>query len=231
MLLGLLVAGAVGVVLLRGLFTRSHIKILILTVTLITIVTELTGALSFGDRGFLLFAPLLGILYLVPLAAIERLRPRFGMAAALFMIVLFMFSAGIGFWASSYAPTGLYTRGADVSMESGRPLSWPATASFLSYSTEQNCILTNEIYVTSLGVPIQEWNVTSLVGNVPVQPQCLVVVYQGLFSAVNSNVSSFGFGEPYYPYSAFSANAFYDGLNKNNDIIFSTGQQTIYYYL
>jgi len=231
MLLGLLVAGAVGVVLLRGLFTRTHIKILILTVTLITVVTELSGALSFGDRGFLLFAPLLGILYLVPLAAMERLRPRFGTAAALFIIVLFMFSAGIGFWASSYAPTGLYTRGADVSMESGRPLSWPATASFLSYSTGQNCVLTNEIYVTSLIVPIQEWNITSLVGDAPVQPRCLVVVYQGLFSAVNSNVSSFGFGEPYYPYSAFSANAFYDGLNKNNDIIFSTGQQTIYYYL
>jgi hypothetical protein len=231
MLLGLLIAGAIGVVLLRGLFTRVHVKILILTVTLITVVTELSGALSFGDRGFLLFAPLLGVLYLVPLAGIGRLRPGLGKLAALLIIILFMFSAGIGFWASSYAPTGLYTHGADPSIESGRPLTWPAVASYLSFSGGQNCILTNEIYVTSLSVPVQEWNITTLVGNAPIQPRCLVIVYQGLFSAVNSNVSSFGFGEPYYPYSTFSPNAFYSGLNKNGDIVFSTGEETIYYNL
>jgi hypothetical protein len=154
-----------------------------------------------------------------------------GKLAALLIIILFMFSAGIGFWASSYAPTGLYTHGADPSIESGRPLTWPAVASYLSFSGGQNCILTNEIYVTSLSVPVQEWNITTLVGNAPIQPRCLVIVYQGLFSAVNSNVSSFGFGEPYYPYSTFSPNAFYSGLNKNGDIVFSTGEETIYYNL
>jgi hypothetical protein len=231
MLLGLLVIGAIGVVLLPRLFTRVHVKILILTVTLITVVTELSGALSFGDRGFLLFAPLLGVLYLVPLEGVGRLRPGFGKAAALFIIILFMFSAGIGFWASSYAPTGLYTHGADPSLDSGRPLTWPAVASYLTFSGSQNCILTNEIYATSLSVSVQEWNITTVVGDVPVQPRCLVIVYQGLYSAVNSNVSSFGFGEPYYPYTTFSPNAFYSGLNKNSDIVFSTGKETIYYQL
>ena len=228
-LLGLVVVGAIGVVLLRGLFRRVHVKILILTVTLISVVTELSGALSFGDRAFLLFAPLLGVLYLIPLAWIGRLRPSFGKVAALLIIALFMFSAGIGFWASSYAPTGLYTQGADPSIASGRPLTWPAIASYLSYSGKQDCILTNEIYTTSLSIPVQEYNITSLVGNTPVRPRCLVIIDQGLYSAVNSNVSSFGFGEPYFPYSTFSPSAFYSGLNKNSNMIFSTGEQTIYY--
>jgi hypothetical protein len=230
-LLGLLVAGAVGFILLRGLFRRDHVKILILTVVLITVLTELSGALSFGDRAFLLFAPLLGVVYLVPLVGIGRLRPTFGKVAALLIIALFMFSAGIGFWASSYAPTGLYTQGADPSIASGRPLTWQAGASYLSFSGRQDCILTNEIYTTSLSVPIQEYNITWLVGNVPVRPKCLVIIYQGLFSAVNSNVSSFGFGEPYFPYTAFSPSAFYSGVSQKGDIIFSTGEETMYYYL
>jgi hypothetical protein len=231
LLLGLLVAGAAGVVLFRGLFSRVHVKILILTVVVITLLTELSGALSFGDRAFLLFAPLLGLLYLVPLEGIRRLRPKFGKVAALLMIAIFMFSAGVGFWASSYAPTGLYTQGADPSIASGRPLTWPAVASYLSYSGRQDCILTNEIYTTSLSVPVQEYNITSLVGNAPVRPRCLVVIYEGLYSAVNSNVSSFGFGEPYFPYSTFSPSRFYSGLNNNSDIVFSSGEETIYYQL
>jgi hypothetical protein len=231
LLLGLLLAGAVGVVLFRGLFSRIHLRILILTVVLITLLTELSGALSFGDRAFLLFAPLLGLLYLVPLEGIRRFKPRFEKVAAILMIAIFMFSAGIGFWASSYAPTGLYAQGADLSIASGRPLTWPAVASYLSYSGRQECILTNEIYTTSLSIPVQEYNITSLVGNTPVQPGCLVVIYQGLYSAVNSNVSSFGFGEPYFPYSTFSPSRFYSSLNNNSDIIFSTKAETIYFHL
>jgi hypothetical protein len=231
LLLGLLLAGAVGVVLFRGLFSRIHVRILILTVVLITLLTELSSALSFGDRAFLLFAPLLGLLYLVPLEGIRRFRPRLGKVAAILIVAIFMFSAGIGFWASSYAPTGLYTQGADPSIASGRPLTWPAVASYLSYAGRQDCILTNEIYTTSLSVPVQEYNITSLVGNAPVRPRCLVVIYERLYSAVNSNVSSFGFGEPYFPYSTFSPSGFYSGLNNNSDIIFSTGAETIYYHL
>jgi hypothetical protein len=57
-----------------------------------------------------------------------------------------------------------------------------------------------------------------------------VVVYPGLFSAANLNVSQFGFGEPYVPYRGFSPGAFYAHLYNNTDRIFSTGEETIYYY-
>jgi hypothetical protein len=90
--------------------------------------------------------------------------------------------------------------------------------------------LTNEIYATSLSVPVGEWNVTKLIGSVAPKPGCLVVVYPGLFSAANLNVSQFGFGEPYVPYRGFSPGAFYAHLYNNTDRIFSTGEETIYYY-
>jgi hypothetical protein len=93
----------------------------------------------------------------------------------------------------------------------------------------QDCILTNEIYTTSLSIPVQEHNITSLIGNTPARPRCLVIIDQGLYSTVNSNVSSFGFAEPYFPYSTFSPSAFYRDLNKNSNMILSTGEQTIYY--
>jgi hypothetical protein len=43
-------------------------------------------------------------------------------------------------------------------------------------------------------------------------------------------VSQFGFGEPYVPYRGFSPGAFYAHLYNNTDRIFSTGEETIYYY-
>jgi hypothetical protein len=43
-------------------------------------------------------------------------------------------------------------------------------------------------------------------------------------------VSQFGFGEPYVPYRGFSPGAFYAHLYNNADRVFSTGEETIYYY-
>ena len=229
-LLGLFLAGVAAVFLIRTLFRRAHVKFLILTVTLIAVLTEVSGALSFGDRAFLLFAPILGAVYLASLIFVGSLRPRLGMIVAVFLMALLMFPAGIGFWASSYAPTSLYTQGADPSVASGRPLEWPVVASYLSFSGKSSCILTNEIYATSLSVPVQEWNVTKLIGNVAPAPGCLVVVYSGLFSAANLNVSLYGFGEPYFPYRGFSPGAFYGHLYNNTDRVFSTGEETFYYY-
>jgi hypothetical protein len=229
-LAGLLLTGGAAVVLIPSLVRRVHVKILILTMALITAATEVSGALSFGDRAFLLFAPLLGILYLAGLIIVGSLKPRLGMVVAVFLMAMLMFTAGIGFWASSYAPTTLYSQGADPSSASGRPLSWPVLASYLSFSGRPNCVLTNEIYATSLSVPVGEWNVTKLIGSVAPKPGCLVVVYPGLFSDANLNVSQFGFGEPYVPYRGFSPGAFYAHLYNNTDRVFSTGEETIYYY-
>jgi hypothetical protein len=229
-LAGLLLTGGAAVVLIPSLVRRVHVKILILTMALITAATEVSGALSFGDRAFLLFAPLLGILYLAGFIIVGWLKPRLGMVVAVFLMALLMFTAGIGFWASSYAPTALYSQGADPSSAGGRPLTWAAAASYLSFSNNPKCVLTNEIYVTSLSVPVGEWNITKLIGSVAPKPGCLVVVYPGLFSAANLNVSQFGFGEPYVPYRGFSPGAFYAHLYNNADRVFSTGEETIYYY-
>ncbi len=228
--LGLLLAGLAMLVLVPILVRRAHVKILLLTVALIIVVTEFSEALNFGDRAFLLFAPLIGFLTFVPLIVLGSRWPKPSKVAAVSLVVLLMFSIGVGFWGSSFAPTGLYVQGANPSLASGRPVTWPGVASYLSFSGRQDCILTNEIYVTSMSIPVEEWNISKVIGNVPPTPGCLVEVYTSLFSAVNSNGSSFGFDEPYTPYHGFSPSEFYNHLYNNTDRIFSTREATIYYY-
>jgi hypothetical protein len=77
---------------------------------------------------------------------------------------------------------------------------------------------------------LEEWNISKLIGNVPPAQGCLVVVYTGLFSAANSNGTSFGFDEPYRPYRGFSRDLFYNHLYNETDRIFSSKEATIYYY-
>jgi hypothetical protein len=228
--LGLLLAGVAALIVVPTLVRRAHVKILLLTLAAITVFTEFSGALNFGDRALLLFAPLIGFLTLAPLIVLGSRWPKLGKVVTVSLMILLMFAAGVGFWGSSYAPTGLYVQGAYPSSASGRPLTWPGVASYLSYSGRQDCILTNEIYMTSMSIPVDEWNISTMIGNVRPMPDCLVVVYPGLFSAVNSNVSAFGFGEPYAPYHGFSPSAFYNHLYNNTDRIFSTREATIYYY-
>ena len=228
--LGLLLAGVAALVIVPSLVRRAHVKIMLLTLSVIIVATEFSGALNFGDRALLLFAPLIGFLTLAPLIVVGSRWPKLSKVLIVSMMILLMFSAGVGFWGSSFAPTGLYVQGANPSSMSGRPLTWPGVASYLSFSGRQDCILTNEIYMTSMSVPVDEWNISGMIGNVRPAPGCLVVVYPGLYSTVNSNVSSFGFGEPYIPYRGFSPNAFYNHLYNNTDRIFSTREAAIYYY-
>jgi len=228
--LGLLLAGMAVLVLVPALVRRAHLKILLLTVAMVTIVTEFSGALNFGDRSLLLFAPLVGFFTIAPLTVIGSHWPRLGKVVVFSLMIMLMFTVGVGFWASSYAPTALYVQGADSSLASGRPVTWPGVASYMSFSGRQDCILTNEIYMTSMSIPVEKWNISKMIGNVPPTPGCLVVVYPGLFSAVNANASSFGFGEPYTPYNGFSPNVFYNHVYNDTDRIFSTREATIYYY-
>jgi len=228
--LGLLLAGLAVLILVPALVRRAHLKILLLTVALITVVTEFSGALNFGDRSLLLFAPLVGFFTIAPLTVLGARWPRISKVVIVVLMIMFVFNVGVGFWGSSYAPTGLYDQGSDISLTSGRPVTWPGVASYMSLSGKQHCILTNEIYMTSMSIPVEEWNISKMIGNVRPTPGCIVVVYPGLFSAVNSNVSSFGFGEPYTPYNGFSPSTFYNHLYNNTDRIFSTREATIYYY-
>jgi hypothetical protein len=228
--LGLLLAGLAMLVLVPILVRRAHVKILLLTAALIIVVTEFSEALNFGDRAFLLFAPLIGFLTFVPLIVLGSRWPKPSRVAAVSLVVLLMFSIGVGFWGSSFAPTGLYLQGANPSLASGRPVTWPGVASYLSFSGKQDCIFTNEIYVTSMSIPLEEWNISKVIGNEPPTPGCLVEVYPSLFSAVNSNGSSFGFDEPYTPYHGFSPSVFYNHIYNHTNRIFSTREATIYYY-
>lgn len=231
--LGLLLTGLLMLVLVPTLVRRAHVKILLLTVAVVIVVTEFSEALNFGDRAFLLFAPLIGFLTFVPLVILGYRWHNPSRVAAVSLLVLLMLSQGLGFWGSSYAPTGLYVQGTDPSLASGRPLTWSGVASYLSFSDKPDCILTNEIYVTSLGIPVEEWNISKLIGNVPSTPGCLVVVYPHLFSAPGENASSFGFDDPYKPYQGFSRISFYNHLYNDTDRIFSTNevnQASIYYY-
>ena len=229
--LGLLLAGIVTILLGYSIVKRAHLRVLLLTVATIAPVTALSHGLSYGDRAFTLLGPLIGILLLAPLILVGLRRALLGKMMAISITVLLMLSVGLGFWASSYAPTGLYTYGADPSSASGRPLSWPAVASYMSFSGNEHCILTNEIYVTSLSVPVSEWNITKIIGVVRIEPGCLAIVYNGLYSTVNANISSFGFTEPYIPYAGFSPRVFYDGLGTNSDRVFDSGEETTYFYL
>src|SRR2546425_11536890 len=145
--LGLLLAGLAMLVLVPILVRRAHVKILLLTVAFIIVATEFSEALNFGDRAFLLFAPLIGFLTFVPLIVLGSRWPKPSKVAAVSLVVLLMFSIGVGFWGSSFAPTGLYVQGANPSLASGRPVTWPGVASYLSFSAKQDRILTHEICV------------------------------------------------------------------------------------
>ncbi|HMB67574.1 MAG TPA: hypothetical protein VKM96_06470, partial [Candidatus Bathyarchaeia archaeon] len=174
--LGLLLAGLAALILVPALVRRAHLKILLLTVAVITVVTEFSGALNFGDRALLLFAPLIGFFTIAPLTVLGSRWPRLGKAVVVSLMIMLVFAAGVGLWASSYAPTGLYMQGADPSTASGRPVTWPGVASYLSLSGRQDCILTNEIYVTSMSIPVDEWNISKMIGNARPTAGCLVVV-------------------------------------------------------
>src|SRR5207245_11328904 len=115
-------------------------------------------------------------LVFVPLIILGYRWAKPSMVAAVSLMVLLMLSLGLGFWGSSYAPTGLYVQGTNTSLASGRPLVWPGVASFLSFSGKPDCILTNEMYVTSMGMPVEEWNISKVMGNVPPTAGCFVVV-------------------------------------------------------
>lgn len=229
--LGLLLAGIATILLRHSIVKRAHLRVLLLAVATIAPLTALSHGLSYGDRAFTLLGPLIGILLFAPLVLVGLRHLPLGRVMAASITVLLMLSVGLGFWASSYAPTGLYTYGADSSSASGRPLSWPAVASYMAFSRNESCILTNEIYVTSLSVPVSEWNITKLVGVVRVERGCLVIVYNGQYSAVNANISSFGFNEVYIPYPGFSPPAFYGSLATHSDRVFDTGEETIHYFL
>ena len=143
------------------------------------------------------------------------------------MTGLLMVSIALGFWGSSYAPVYLYSSTVSPAAFGEHPLSWPAIQSYLSYSSNQSCILTNEIYVTSLAISTLYYNHTTLIGDVYPTSGCIAVVY---FSLASFNSSSYLI-EPGPSLPGFSYDSFQSTLNSSAaDITFETSNATIYYF-
>src|SRR5205807_2326267 len=84
--------------------------------------------------------PLVGFFTIATLTVLGSRWPKLGKVAVVSLMIMLVSAVGVGFWASSYAPTGLYVQGSDISLASGRPVTWPGVASYLSFSGKQDCI-------------------------------------------------------------------------------------------
>ncbi|GEM_PF-2433069 len=236
--LALIFAGTMAVIVGYRML-RSNVSITLIGTMIITVLTEVVSQLNFGDRAFLLFAPLIGVVGLLSLMMVGQHKLPLAKIAFMLVLVLFMLTISLGFWGSSYAPVQLFEPGYSPTASSGRPLAWPQVIYYLTYvnNSRSSFILTNEIHVTSLAVPVDLWNKTRLVGDITLQPGFVVVMFSGLNSTMTNNASYFGFSEPYHPYPkfyshpAFSYREFYNELNISSDVVFSTQNVTIYYYL
>jgi hypothetical protein len=239
-LLALLGVGAL-VLIIRPtiLGKRLMIVAILLSIGVATIVTEAFRTLNFGDRAFLTFAPILACFVVMPVAAMTYLNPKVGKIGALVLMFFFLFSIGLGFWGSSYAPVFLYSNQASAYSYGEHPLNWEQVGNYMNYATSSNtnsaprCILTNEIYVTSLAIPTQWLNRTYTFPNIRIAPGYVSIIYDSLTHFNDSYVS-----EPLVPYKAtnpqqqnFSDSALSNTLSNNSDLIFSGGNTTIYFTL
>lgn len=236
-LLGLLVLGTVVLIVRpRILGKRLLIAAILFAIGVVTLVTEVSRTLNFGDRAFLTFAPILACFMILPVAVIVSRKPSLGKLGGIVILMFFMISVGLGFWGSSYAPTFLYSNHASAYAFGEHPQDWQQVSNYMNYpvslgtSTNQTCILTNEVYVTSLVLPVQELGVTYPFTDIRARPGCVAIIFDTLTHFNSSYVS-----EPYNPYSAtpylasFSDNTLTNILSNESDLVFDGGNATIYY--
>jgi hypothetical protein len=235
-LVTLLVLGTL-IILFRPSILKNFLLItMLLGIASITLLTVVIPAINLGDRAFLLFGPLLGVVVTIPFLLLEGLSKISARITAIVTCILLLLSAGIGFWGGSYAPVELYQQGSSVSLAGARPTGWTSVADYLNHSEKPTCIVSNEIYVTSLSVSISLWNVTNLIGNNRIGPDCIAIVYWNLEFNEFQNISSLGFGEPLHPYSglkkseSYNSTVFYNLLETRTDSVFDSGFSAIYYY-
>lgn len=219
----------------RILGKSSIIVPIVLSVGMVTIITEAFQALNFGDRAFLTFAPILACFLVMPVTAMVYLNARVGKAGSILLMCFFLFTIGVGFWGSSYAPVFLYSNSASAYSFGEHPTDWQQVAAYFNYGTSSNnttppCILTNEIYVTSLVVPLNELGITYPFPDIRARPGCIAIIYDSLTHFNDSYIT-----EPFSPYTnttslpAFSSSAFSNTLNNDSDLIFDGGNATVYY--
>jgi hypothetical protein len=214
----------------------SVIAPIVLSVGIVTIITEAFQALNFGDRAFLTFAPILACFLVMPVAAMVYLDARVGKAGGILLMCFFLFSIGLGFWGSSYAPVFLYSNTSSAYAFGEHPTNWQQVANYVNYvapsgnNSTLRCVLTNEIYVTSLVVPLSELGFTYPYPDIRAQPGCIAIIYNTLTHFNDSYIS-----EPLSPYTntsslpAFSDSAFSNTLSNESDLVFNGGNITVYY--
>jgi hypothetical protein len=240
----LLALVAIGTLLLfirpRIFGTRLLIPATLLSVAVVSLVTEVSHVLNFGDRSFLTFAPILACFVIMPVAAIASRKLRLAKLGGILILFLFLFSVGLGFWGSTYAPIFLYSSRQSPYAFGEHPTNWDQVAAYMRYSTGSSsnssspgCILTNEVWVTSLVLPVQELKSAYPFPNIRTHAGCITIIYQTLLYFNSSSISP----EPYLPYKntsllpAFSDAKFFDVLGNQSDLIFNGGNNTIYYTL
>jgi hypothetical protein len=231
--LGLVALGTL-VLFVRPSFLGRMTTILLLSIIVVTIPFELFGALNFNDRPFLTFSTFLGLIAVIPLVALTRYKISIAKVGAVIIVLLFLSTAALGFWGSSYAPAYLYSNATSPSALGEHPTNWPAVASYMNYdaalSSSHSCIVSNEMYVTSLALPLASFIHTFPYTDIRIAPGCLGIIYESP-SSFNSSI----YAEPYHPYNRapglprFSYNAFVDRMSKS-DVIFATENVTIYYF-
>jgi hypothetical protein len=239
-LLALVALGAVVLVVRPSILGKRPLVVgTLFSIGIVTVLTEASGALNFGDRAFNTFAPILGCFVFIPIAALALRKVNVARLLGVVILVVFLFTVGLGFWGSSYAPMFLYSKNSSAYSYGGHPTNWPQVAAYMNFATGSsnnatlNCILTNEVYVTSLTVPIQKLPYTYPFTDVRTRPGCVVIVFDTL---LHFNSSSY-ISQPYAPYKntstlpAFSDNRFSATLANASDLVFNGGNATIYYVL
>jgi hypothetical protein len=224
LIVGLLVVGAILLILLPNIFRNQAVSAVLFSIVITTVATTLLGGISLNDRSYLLFAPLLAAIIMLPIFFAQSIKIKSSKPTAVVLSLIFIFSVGLGFWGASYAPVQMYEQGIHSSVLGQRPITWPQVATYLSSSDPgPTCILTNEIYVTSLSIPVSDWNVTNYFANHKAVAGCIVILY----SVTNS--SNFGFGEPIYSYQGFQNSNFSAQLSSTN-LVFAMASADIYYF-
>lgn len=175
--------------------------------------TAFLGSFFQGYYGLTLLTVLDAIVCITPfiyLATRSKTSARIG---ALSVIVLFVSIGFLGFWGNSFAPAYIFDKSISAPSLGEHPTTWSIASSFMENRTSSDCIVTNEVYVTSLGLPIGELNSLYGLWNVPLRSGCVVIDYPLL------NASSSYISEVVDPYQGFSYSRTYSQLSQSDTIL------------
>ena len=218
----LLPAGVAMLLLKPKIIRKLAFAVVLVLVGLISLVGVAFPVISFGDRVFLIFSVFLGLIFLLPFVVLSMKYVNFAKLGAIAIVVIFMLTFALGLWGASYAPVYLYSRDSSSSAFGEHPLSWPAVSMFMRFLGGKSCVLTNEIYVTSIALPVTDWPSVNYIGNTVTAQGCLTILFRGVNSFNGSYI-----GEPIYSQPGFQYKSFEVLLDHSNSV-FSADNVKVY---